>query len=203
MKKPCNKVGYIRTSKDEQHPENQRRKLIEAGVVEDCIFEDKGISGTVEPHKRPRFQKMMAYIKDHPGEVKYLYVYEISRLGRNTLETLNVIDEIERGQGVMVMSLSPNETFTQSEDKACRTLLLMLMSWVANRERDNLVERTKAGIQRARDEGKELGRPRKKIDWHEVQRMREEENVSWEMIAKRLNISTMTLHRRKRKMGWE
>ena len=72
----------------------------------------------------------------------------ISQTGRTILETINIIAELEK-MGVMLQSLSPNESFTRYEDKPIRDILTMVLSWVAQRERDNLVERTKDGLDRA------------------------------------------------------
>lgn len=199
MKKYCEKVGYIRVSTEEQNIENQRIQLINAGVVESCIFTDKGVSGTKPARERPAFKRLLEFTKSHQGEVKYLFVYELSRLGRTTLETLNLIDEIERS-GIQVWSLSPNEEFTRSQDAACRQLLLMLLSWVAERERANLVERTKAGLDRARAEGKILGRRRAEIDWDLVSKMRDD-GKDWNEIAKKLKITNMTLYRHRKSRG--
>lgn len=199
MKKYCEKVAYVRVSTEEQNPENQRIQLINAGVVDACIFTDKGVSGTKPARERPAFKRLLEFMNTHQGEVKYLFVYELSRLGRTTLETLNLIDEIERS-GVMVWSLSPNEEFTRSEDKACRQLLLMLLSWVSERERANLVERTKAGLDRARAEGKILGRRRAEIDWDQVSKMRDA-GLDWNEVAKKLKITNMTLYRHRKRRG--
>ena len=57
----------------------------------------------------------------------------------------------------IVWSLSPNESFTRSEDRAVHQLLMMILSWVSERERANLIERTKAGLDWARAQGKILG----------------------------------------------
>ena len=115
------------------------------------------------------------------------------------LETINIIEEIE-GLGVLVWSLSPNEAFTHSEDKNIRQLLLMVLSWVAQRERDNLVERTKLGLDRARDEGKTLGRPRADIDFAVVEQMRAAGD-NWEDIAQHFNVPVMTLYRARKRRG--
>jgi putative DNA-invertase from lambdoid prophage Rac len=197
----CQKVGYVRVSKEEQNPDNQRKQLLDAGVIEDCIFIDKGISGTIPAHQRPAFKAMLEYIRDPDHDVKYLYVYEISRLGRTTLETINVINEIE-SMGVMVWSLSPAEAFTRNEDKAIRQLLVMILSWVAQRERDNLVERTKAGLDRARASGKRLGRPRIDIDADQVMQMREA-GEQWKDIADKMGVPVMTLYRYRKRKGFD
>lgn len=197
----CDKIGYVRVSTDEQHPENQKKALIEAGVPPDCIFIDHGVSGTVPARKRPAFQKMMEYINKHPGQVKFLYVFELSRLGRTTLETISTIEEMER-TGILVWSLSPQEGFTRSEDKAIRQLLTMILSWVAERERANLIERTKAGLDRARSEGKVLGRPRQDIDWESVTTMRNQ-GQSWEQIATGIGMTYQQLCRRRKAAGFK
>lgn len=199
--KACDKVGYVRVSTDEQNVDNQKRKLQAEGIPEDCIFIDKGVSGTIPARDRPAFKKLVKHIEEHQGEVKCLMVYEISRLGRTTLETLNTIEYIEGKLGVRVWSLSPNEEFTRQKDPTVRQLLLMLMSWVAQRERDNLVERTKAGLDRARAAGKQLGRPRVEIDGAKVLKMRED-GYQWKDIADKMNVPVISLYRYRKRKGW-
>jgi len=202
MNKVCDRVGYARVSTDEQHTDNQKIKLLAEGVAEICIFIDKGISGTVPARERPAFKRLLKYIEEHQGEVKYLLVYEISRLGRTTLETLNTIEYLEKDLGVRVWSLSPNEAFTRQTDESIRQLMLMLMGWVAQRERDNLVERTKAGLDRARMAGTQLGRPPVKIDGAKALKLKEE-GKSWKEIAKTLGVPVMTLYRYRKRRKWD
>lgn len=193
------KIGYVRVSTQDQNCDNQKMLLLEAGIPEDCIFVDHGVSGTVPARKRPGFKRVLDYIKDNEG-VKYLYVYELSRLGRTTYETISIIQDLEEG-GITVWSLSPNEAFTRSEDKAVRQLLVMILSWVAERERANLVERTKAGLERVKAEGRQLGRPRCKIDWDDVESKRKD-GISWNQIANDLNLTNMQLFRRRKQAGF-
>lgn len=195
----CEKVGYVRVSTQDQNADNQKNILLEAGIPADCIFIDHGVSGTVPARKRNGFKKVLSHIKENEG-VKYLYVYELSRLGRTTYETISIIQELEEA-GITVWSLSPNESFTRSEDKAVRQLMIMILSWVAERERVNLVERTRAGLDRAKAEGKQLGRPRNDIDWSKVDEMRKN-GYTWDKIAKNLKITTMQLHRRRKQAGY-
>lgn len=190
--KPCVRIGYARVSREDQEPMNQEIKLREAGVAKLCCFVDRGVSGTTPAKKRPGFNRMLEYIEAHPGEINELVVFALDRLGRNTLDVLTVVEEIEGKYGVRVVSLT--ETFTQSEDKGYRQLLLMLMSWIATRERDKLIERTNAGLDRARQSGKILGRPARPLDWNRVVEMREK-NMSWPAIAKEIGVSVMTLYR--------
>ena len=193
------KIGYVRVSTNEQHPENQIAQLLEAGVPQDLIYIDRGVSGTIPPRKRPAFKRMVEYIADHPGEIRCLMVVELSRLGRTTMETITAVQELEQ-LGPIIWSLSPHEAFTRSEDAAIRQLLLMILSWVAERERANLIERTHAGLERARAEGKELGRPRADIDWDRVAALRNE-GASWAAVAESLGMSGQQLWRRRRAAG--
>lgn len=192
------KIGYVRVSTAEQNIENQRRILEEAGIPRDLIFDDQGISGTIPPRKRPGFRAMLDYTESHP-EVQYLFVFELSRLGRSLIETLTTINDLENRK-IKVWSLSPAEAFTRYEDASIRQLLMAIISWVAQRERENLVERTRAGLDRARAEGKILGRPRKAIDWSRVDELRAE-GRSWSEVSQALEIPVMTLHRRRRASG--
>lgn len=193
------KIGYTRVSTIDQDPENQVRLIAAEGIPSDFIFIDRGVSGTVLAENRPGFQRAMKYLVEHPGEVKFLYVYEISRLGRTTLETVNLIAKME-AMGVMVWSISPNESFTRQNDPSVRQLLLMIMSWVAQRERDNLVARTKAGIDRARAEGHLLGRPRAAIDFEKLRSMRSD-GMSWEEISEEIGYPVMTIYRARKRRG--
>jgi putative DNA-invertase from lambdoid prophage Rac len=193
------KIGYTRVSRDDQDPENQIRLLVAEGIPSDFVFVDRGISGTVPAEDRVGFRQAMKFIEEHPGEIKYLYVYEISRLGRTFLETINLISKIEK-MGVIVWSLSPNESFMRTSEKSIRELLIAILSWVAQRERENLVERTKAGIDRARAEGKILGRPRADIDFVRLAQMRVE-GKSWDEIASEFGYPVMTIYRARKRRG--
>jgi DNA invertase Pin-like site-specific DNA recombinase len=193
------KIGYVRVSTNEQESENQVKVLVDNGIPTDFIFIDKGISGTIPADKRPGFQRATQYMESHKREVKFLYVIEISRLGRTTLETLNLIDRLEKS-GVMVWSLSPKESFMRTEEVSNRQLLLMIMSWVAERERDNLVRRTKEGLDRARSEGKILGRPRAPLNFEEIRQLRIE-GKSWEDISEIIKYPVMTIFRARKRKG--
>jgi DNA invertase Pin-like site-specific DNA recombinase len=193
------KIGYARVSTIDQEQENQVKILSEAGIPSDFIFVDKGVSGTIPAEKRPGFKRAMECIQANKETVKFLYVYEISRLGRTTLETLNLIDTLEKS-GVMVWSLSPKEGFTRTEETSNRQLLIMIMSWFAQRERDNLVNRTRTGLDRARAEGKILGRPRADVDFADIQELRDE-GKTWEDIARLTDHPMITIYRARKRAG--
>ncbi len=193
------KIGYTRVSTRDQDPENQIRILAAEGIPSDYIFVDKGISGTIPAEKRPGFQRAMQYVDTHKDEVKFLYVYEISRLGRNMFETAGLIERLE-ARGIMVWSLSPTESFMRNTDRSIRQLLIMIMAWVAQRERENLIERTKAGLDRVRAEGKILGRPKAQLDFDRIHQMRCE-GKSWGDVSKEVGYPAMTIYRARKRRG--
>jgi len=110
------------------------------GVSSDYIFVDAGISGTTQAIEREGFSKLMEDIKalEKDGHKGILYVFEISRLGRTFIDTLSIVNDLER-RGFIVWSLSSQESWTRTEDRKLRELMLAIFSWVADRVRDNLV----------------------------------------------------------------
>jgi hypothetical protein len=111
---------------------------------------------------REGFSRMIQFIRSHPGEAITLYVFEISRLGRSFLDTPNMVRTLEES-GTRVWLLSPAEFWSRIDDKKLRDLMLSIFSWVADRERENLIERTKLGIARAKAEGVTLAIPWKRV----------------------------------------
>lgn len=185
-------VGYVRTSLVTEHEQNQVQELLAKGVDKKHIFKDAGISGSISPYERKGYQKMIDFIKEN--EVTHIYIYELSRLARDLTDTLNVIRDFDR-LGVCVQSLSPNESWLNC-DPSIRQLIISVMAWCAQRERENLIERTKVGIQRAKAEGKHCGRPFKEIDWRYVELLHKE-GMNYKEIAEKINVPYPTLMRRK------
>lgn len=187
------KIGYVRVSREDQNTENQIGLLVSHGVPEENIFVDK-LSGITAMEDRPGFSAMVSFIKAIPqDEDATLYVFEISRIGRSFLDTLNIVQEFEKA-GVRVWSLSPAESWSRIEDHKLRDLMLSIFSWVADRERENLIERTKLGLARAKAEGKKLGRPERKIPTARVQELRAK-GLTLTAVSRVLDIPYSTLRR--------
>jgi len=186
--------GYVRTSRQDLNPENQIKVMVDNGVPIENIFIDTGISGIIVPEQREGYSRMLKFIKDN--KVEELYVFEISRLGRSFSDTLVRVVEFEKS-GVRVVSLSPAETWMKVADKNIRDLFLVIFAWVAERERENLIERTKAGQARARMDGKHIGRPCVEINWKKVDEYLEK-GVSLSATGRLMNIPYTTLLRKHR-----
>lgn len=147
--------GYGRVSTGQQTTENQRLELEQAGyqIEPDFWYADDGVSGKVAANQRPAFKQMLTQIRK--GET--LVVSKLDRLGRDAIDILQTVRQLgERDIKVIVHQLG-NTDLTSPAGK----LLLSMLAAVAEMERDLLVERTQAGLQRAKAEGKVLGRPSK------------------------------------------
>ena len=193
------KIGYVRVSREDQNAENQIQLLLKEGLDRDSIFVDY-VSGISAMEDRDGYTGMREFIKSiNDGEAITLYVFEISRLGRSFLETLNTVRNFETS-GIRVWSLSPAESWSRIEDKKLRDLMLSIFSWVADRERENLIERTKLGLARAKAEGKSLGRPQRVIPWKRVREL-QDKKISLAAISRILDIPYTTLYRHYAKKG--
>lgn len=147
--------GYGRVSTGQQTTENQRLELEQAGylIESDYWYADEGVSGKVAASQRPAFKRLISQIRK--GES--LVVSKLDRLGRDSIDVLQTVRQLgEREIKVIVLQLG-NTDLTSPAGK----LLLSMLAAVAEMERDLLIERTQAGLQRAKAEGKTLGRPSK------------------------------------------
>lgn len=182
-------VGYCRTSLREEQIMNQV-KAIKDRYGDIPIFLDEGVSGIIPAKHREGFSALLTFIEENGG-IEDLVVFELSRIGRNFLETLQLVIELEH-KGVRVVSISPQESWTTMKQKEIRQLIMMIFAWTADMERKNLIERTKQGIDRARAEGKHIGRPQREIKWKEFDRWRKK-GLSISAISRVMDIPYMTL----------
>ncbi len=142
--------GYGRVSTNQQSSENQRLELIKAGFQIDYWFADEGVSGKTAASQRKQFSRLLESIRN--GET--LVVSKLDRLGRDAVDVLQTVRMLsDRNIEVIVLQLGKVD-LASSAGK----LLLMMLVAVAEMERDLLIERTQAGLMRAKNEGIKLGR---------------------------------------------
>ena len=145
---------YARVSTLAQTTDNQLLEIEQAGYQADTVYADT-ISGKVPASERPEFAKMLDTI-GRTKKPKRLIVAKLDRLGRDAVDILGTVRNLEGlGCSVRVLQLGDLD-LTSSAGK----LVLSTLAAVAEMERDILIERTKAGLARARKEEKRLGRPR-------------------------------------------
>ncbi|WP_135604099.1 recombinase family protein [Methanococcoides sp. NM1] len=193
MKEIKNTIGYARTSTDKQHIETQLLQLKNKGIPDEQIFFDEGVSGSVPANKRHGFKQLLKFIDEH--DVDTIYVFEISRIGRTFIDTLNLVMEFE-DKGIRVVSLSPSESWSAIEDIHYRRLLISLFGWVSENEKRILQERIKIGIQSYRKENGRWGRKTKEPDKKKAMKYRNK-GLSWAEIARTMEIPASTMYKYK------
>ena len=147
-------IGYIRVSSGKQDLEKQRHLLLEYAKERQLLiheFIDIEISSQRSPHER-RIDELFTKLQD--GDV--LLVAELSRLGRNMLQTLNIINKLS-GRGVQIIFVRQPELSTTGPHAK---LLLAIYSYFAEAEREYISIRTKQGLAAAKAKGVRLGRPK-------------------------------------------
>lgn len=192
--------AYLRVSTEEQTVQNQKMALEkwaqDSGYHILDFFEDSAVSGRVPATQRRGFCELMEMVKT--AQVDAVLVYELSRVGRTFWDTLDAIKAIERH--APLLSCSPRESFLQTTEPSVRKLMLGILTWVAEREREMLVQRTKDGMERARAAGRGIGRPPKVLDKDRLIAMLAE-NRSKAGIARDLGVSKATLYKELRQMS--
>lgn len=129
-------------------------------------------------------------IAAHAGNFKYLLVAALDRLGRSMVGNLQLVLDLDR---VGVETISVREPWLQLGGPV-RSLLIGVFSWVAEEERRQISERSKAGVARARREGKTIGRPRVAVDLDRALLLRRR-GQSVRQVARQLGIGANTLAR--------
>ena len=147
-------IGYIRVSTDQQDLEKQKHLLLQYAHTQQLLV-DEFIQVEVSSQKSTkerRIDELLAKLEG--GDV--LLVAELSRLGRNMLQTLNIVNELSE-RGVKLAFVRQPELSTLGPHTK---LLLAIYSYFAETEREFISIRTKQGLAAAKAKGKQLGRPK-------------------------------------------
>lgn len=149
-------IGYIRVSTDKQDLLKQKHLLLDYAQKNQVLVSDF-IEIEISSRKDKTERKIDALIeKLNKGDL--LLVAELSRLGRNMLETLNIINELTE-KGIIIRFIRQPELST---DGTHTKLLLAIYSYFAESEREFISLRTKQGLLAAKASGVKLGRPQGK-----------------------------------------
>lgn len=191
------KIGYARVSSLDQNLDRQLDSLKKAGCQQ--IFQEK-ISG--KNMERPELQKMLAFIRSED----ILIVSSLDRLGRNSNDIKNILTKIQqKGASVDILDLP---SFNGVSDPNLRSLLtnlvVELMSYVAQSEREKIRQRQREGIEIAKKKGVYIGKqqeysahaanPQKRAIYHAVVRaLKEQKSVL--SISKKYGLARATVYR--------
>lgn len=185
--------AYCRVSTADQTTDNQVGEIAAAGfaVEPKRVFEET-ISGSVPAMERPGFARLIDRLE--AGDV--LIVTKLDRLGRNAMDVRSTVDQLA-GIGVKVHCLALGGADLTSP---AGRMTMSVISAVAEFERDLLIERTQAGLSRAKAEGKALGRPAalSSSQLAEVKAKRAE-GFSLGELAKAYGVSRAAIQRAERK----
>jgi len=178
---------YARVSTTEQSTDSQlldlRRYVRERGWDIFREFVDEGISGTKD--SRPALNELMNDAKKRRFDV--VLVWRFDRFARSTKHLILALEEF-KNLGIDFISYQENIDTSSPLGSAIFTII----SAVAQLERDIIAERVKAGLRRARENGKKLGRPQSDVDRRQVRLLRSQ-GFSHRAIAAQLGISHSTV----------
>jgi DNA invertase Pin-like site-specific DNA recombinase len=147
---------YLRVSTGEQSTHSQRLELEAAAMQRGWkiseVYEDAGISGAKGRDRRPAFDTML---KDAVrGRFDVLMAWSVDRLGRSLIDLVGMLGELKQARIDLFLHRQAVDTST-----AGGKALFQMLGVFAEFERSMIQERVKAGMARARAEGKQFGRP--------------------------------------------
>ena len=190
-----NTYGYVRVSTQEQNEVRQLDAMREFGVGDENIVVEKISS---KDFRRPRYQRLVRALQ--PGDV--LVVKSIDRLGRNYNEILEQWGIITKKRKAAIVVLDMPLLDTREGRDLTGTLIadivLQLLSYVAQTERDNIRQRQAEGIAAAKERGVQFGRERIELpeNFPDFARLWQKGGISSRRAARELGISYQTFLRR-------
>lgn len=178
---------YARVSTSDQNTDNQILEVRNAGFdVQPQRVIAETVSGGTAANTRTGFQRLIERMET--GDV--LIVTKLDRLGRNAMDVRSTVEQLE-GLGIRVHCLALGGVDLTS---AAGRMTMQVLAAVAEFERDLLIERTNAGLTRAKAEGKKLGRPAA-TDTHERVQQAKASGLGQSASARHLGISLATIKR--------
>lgn len=192
-----NTYGYARVSSMDQNEERQIIALKNAHIPVKNIFVDKQ-SG--KDFNRPKYKKLIKKLKE--GDI--LYVLSIDRLGRNYEEIQKQWRTLTKEIGIDICVLDMPLLDTRRGKDLMGTfiadLVLQILCFVAQNERENIRKRQAEGIAAAKEKGIKFGRPLKKVpdNFGEIVQKWENKNLKFDEVLEQCGMSQATFYRRLR-----
>ncbi|WP_297997956.1 recombinase family protein [uncultured Phascolarctobacterium sp.] len=187
--------GYVRVSSVDQNEDRQVLALNAVGVVKEAIYVDKQ-SG--KSFARKQYQRLMKKLK--AGDL--LYIKSIDRLGRNYEEVQEQWRLLTKMKGVDICVIDMPLLDTRRSKDLLGTfiadLVLQVLSFVAQNERENIRQRQAEGIAAAKRKGVRFGRPQKPLpeNFEEVQGRWQNGEITCREAAKLCNMSYGSFRRK-------
>lgn len=189
--------GYVRVSSLDQNEDRQMIELQKKQIPEKNIYMDK-LSG--KNFERPAYKRLFKKLKQ--GDL--LYIMSIDRLGRNYVEIQEQwrILTKEKGIDIVVLDMPLLDTRTGKDlmGTFISDLVLQILSFVAQNERENIKKRQAQGIAAAKARGVRFGRPEKPIpnDFGDIVKRWERKEIKISDVVRICDMSEPTFYRRLR-----
>ena len=189
--------GYVRVSSTDQNEERQISALREKQILQKNIYKDKQSGKDFE---RPQYKKMLKRLK--AGDL--LYILSIDRLGRNYKEIQNQWRILTKEIGVDICVIDMPLLDTRNGKDLMGTfiadLVLQILSFVAQSERENIRKRQSQGIAAAKKRGVRFGRPEKPIPegFAETVKLWEKKEIDIKAVLEMSGLKEATFYRRLR-----
>jgi len=189
---------YLRVSTGEQSTDSQKHALMEVAKRSDWdiihIFEDKAVSGAKCRNDRPAFKAMLDACTRR--EIDLIAVWSIDRLGRSLQDLVGFLQDVDALGVDLYMHQQSIDTGTPSGK-----LLFHICGVFAEFERSIISERVRAGLDKARANGKVLGRPRISPDREDAIRDMLQSGTGILKTGQILGCGTATVQRIKAEMN--
>lgn len=188
-------VILARVSTDKQEYQRQLTELNEycskVGWEVEETFCNK-ISGAKSIEERTEIQELIAYVKTH--EISRVVCLEISRLGRNTLEALRIIQTLNENKVSLFVKNYNLETLTDGKINPVASLICTILLEIASMEHLSIKERMTSGrnqyIAKCRKEGIKMGRPASYRKSYEAYKQQYTKEIS--LLKKGISLRNIT-----------
>lgn len=191
------KYGYARVSSTDQNEDRQMIALKKKDIPEKNIYIDK-LSG--KDFNRPEYKKLMRKLRT--GDI--LFILSIDRLGRNYEEIQSQWRLLTKKIGIDICVIDMPLLDTRNGKDLMGTfiadLVLQILSFVAQNERENIRKRQEQGIAAAKARGVHIGRPVKRIpdNFQALINTWEKKQISLKDVLEQCDMSKATFYRRLR-----
>ncbi len=196
----CEIYGYVRVSSKDQNEDRQMIAMRACGVPEHHIYIDKQ-SG--KDFNRPQYRALVRELKE--GDL--LYLKSIDRLGRNYEEIIEQWQYLTKTLGIDIVVIDMPLLDTRRGKDVLGTFLsdivLQVLSFTAENERENIRQRQAEGIAAARQRGVRFGRPEADLpeEFEEMCRKWKRNEIRAEEAARRLGMSLNSFYYHARKFS--
>lgn len=191
--------GYVRVSSADQNEDRQMIEMERVGVPPENIFIDKQSGKNFD---RPNYKRLVRRLKE--GDL--LYILSIDRLGRNYEEIQNQWRILTKEKGIDIVVIDMQLLDTRQGKDLMGTfiadLVLQILSFVAQSEREKIRERQEQGIAAAKARGVRFGRPEKEVpdDFAQLVKEWEKKQLPLPELLRRCDMSEATFYRKLREL---